>query len=407
MKIPVELFIAVRYLRARKNGFFSLIATFIAVGGTTLGTAALIITLAVMTGFQTDIKNKILGVQPHIIITRIDGYAFNDFENIKQQALQNKHVKGISPFIYRQAIIRNLENTATTGLVIKAIDYEFEDKMINLTDILVDKDENFDGKLGSREIILGSELAANIGAFAGGEAALMFPADINSMPRMFKFKIKAILHSGMYDVDSSFAFIDLGEAQGLFSMEGRVTGLGIHTDNVNRAVQTASEIQKNLPSSSYLVRAWIELNKNLFSALKLEKIMMFLILGLIILVAAFNIISNVLLLSVQKFKEIGIMSAMGFTRLGIAKIFFYEGLIVGALGAVLGIILGLSISFALQYFDVFKLPSGIYYVERLPIAVAPLDVFLVSLCSFIVSALAGIYPAYQVSKLNPVEAIKG
>lgn len=406
MKLPVELFIAVRYLKARKNGFFSLIATFIAVGGTTLGTAALIITLAVMTGFQTDIKNKILGVQPHIIITRNDGYAFSDFENIKAQALQNKHVKGISPFIYRQGIIRNLQNTATTGLVIKAIDYEFEDKMINLTDILIDKDENFDGKLGSREIILGSELAANIGAFAGDETALMFPADINSMPRMYKFKIKAILHSGMYDVDSSFAFIDIKEAQGLFSMENRVSGLGIHTDNVNRAVNTAAEIQKTLPAS-YHVRAWIELNKNLFSALKLEKLMMFLILGLIILVAAFNIISNVLLLSVQKFKEIGIMSAMGFTRLGIAKIFFYEGMIVGALGAVLGIILGLAISFALQYFDIFKLPAGIYYVERLPIAVSGIDVLLVSLCSFIVTALAGIYPAYQVSKLNPVEAIKG
>jgi lipoprotein-releasing system permease protein len=223
---------------------------------------------------------------------------------------------------------------------------------------------------------------------------------------MYKFTVTAILHSGMYDFDSSFAFMDIHEAQDLFLMQGEISALGVHTVNVDKALITAEQIQEEL-NYPYLARAWIEMNKNLFSALKLEKIMMFLILGLIILVAAFNIISNLLLLSVQKFKEIGIMSAMGFSRFVIAKIFFFEGIIVGLIGTILGMFTGISISLVLKYFDIFKLPKGVYYVDRLPIAILPNDVIFVALCAFLITVFAGIYPAYQVSKLNPLEAIRG
>ena len=168
---------------------------------------------------------------------------------------------------------------------------------------------------------------------------------------------------------------------------------------------TASQLQKDL-SYPYRVKAWIEMNRNLFSALKLEKIMMFLILGLIILVAAFNIISNLLLLSVQKSKEIGIMSAMGFSKFSISKIFFYEGLIVGSCGTALGITFGLVVSFVLKYFNIFKLPKGIYYVDKLPVTVIPADIVMVAASAFIITVAAGIYPAYQVSKLEPLEAIR-
>ena len=404
--LPVEFFIAFRYLKARKKGFFSLLTTFIAIGGTSLGVAALVVTLAVMSGFQGDIRNKILGIQPHIVVIRIDGELFKDYLQIENKIKTNNAVLNVSPFIYKQGVIRSLGSAASTGVVIKAINYENEDSMLGLSKQITIADINFNGKkIGEKSIILGNELAKGIAVGAGDEVFLMFPGDFRSIPKMYKFTVSAVVQSGMYDFDSSLGFIDLEEGQKLFSMQDEITGFDVNTNDFDRAVTTASRLQKDL-SYPYRVKAWIEMNRNLFSALKLEKIMMFLILGLIILVAAFNIISNLLLLSVQKSKEIGIMSAMGFSKFSISKIFFYEGLIVGSSGTALGITFGLVVSFVLKYFNIFKLPKGIYYVDKLPVTVIPADIVMVAASAFIITVAAGIYPAYQVSKLEPLEAIR-
>jgi len=404
MIIPTGLFIAIRYLKARKKGFFALLTTLIAVGGTTLGVAALVITLSVMSGFQRDIRDKILGIQPHIMMTRIDGDAFTDYKEIIESLKENKNVAAVSPFIYRQGIIRSVGTAASTGLIVKAVNFKDEDAMVGISRQIQVSDMDFDG-LNDGEIILGSEIAKSVSVTAGDEIVLMFPSNFGSMPKMYKFKVMALFHSGMYDFDSSLGFIDLAYAQQIFNMEGEVSGISIQTRNFDKAVSIASALQREF-TYPYRVKAWIELNKNLFSALKLEKIMMFLILGLIILVAAFNIISNLLLLSVQKSKEIGIMSAVGFSKKSIAKIFFFEGLVVGSIGTVLGLVLGIGISLVLKNFEIFKLPKGIYYVDRLPIAIIPFDILSVALCAFIITVIAGIYPAYQVSKLDPLEAIR-
>ncbi len=402
--LSVEFFIAFRHLKAKRRGFFPLITTFIAVGGTTLGVAALVVTLAVMSGFQSDIRNKILGIQPHMVLVRIDGEPFKDYLKIEDKIKTNIDVLGISPFIYRQGIIRGLDLSAS--LIIKSVDYRNENNMLGLSKQIMVSDMSFNGeKIGEKSIILGSELAKNIAVSAGDKVILMFPSNFGSIPKMFEFTVSAVIQSGMYDFDSSLGFIDLEEGQKLFSMQNEITGFDIHINNFDKAVMTATLLQKDL-SYPYRVKTWIEMNKNLFAALKLEKIMMFLILGLIILVAAFNIISNLLLLSVQKSKEIGIMSAMGFSKFSISKIFFYEGLIVGSSGIVLGVISGLAVSFLLKYFNIFKLPKGIYYVDKLPIAVIPADIIMIVTCAFIITVTAGIYPAYQVSKLEPLEAIR-
>jgi lipoprotein-releasing system permease protein len=406
MKLPVEIFIALRYLKARKNGFFSLITTAIAVGGTTLGVAALIITLSVMSGFQTDIRAKILGVQPHILIARIDGTPFVNGEAVKEKVLENEEISGASPYIYRQAIIRSLSNRYASGIVLKAVDYKTEDAMTHLSDLVVEQDSTFNDNISGRSIVLGQELSRSLEAFAGDEVVLMFPSDLNSIPQMYKFKVAAVLYSGIYDIDSSLGFMDIDEAQNIFDMQGEIAGLGIRFKNVDEVDKVAEKLKNDL-GYPYSVRTWTQMNKNLFAALKLEKIMMFLILGLIILVAAFNIISNLLLLSVQKFKEIGIMSAIGFSRSAISKIFFYEGMIVGFAGTLLGLIFGLGISLVLKHFEIFTLPKGVYYVDRLPIAILYQDVLFVALSAFIVTVLAGIYPAYQVSKLDPLQAMRG
>lgn len=404
--LSVEFFVAIRYLKSRRKNFFSVLTTFIALGGTALGVAVLIVTLAVMSGFQNDIRKKILGIQSHIMVTRIDGRSFKDYIKVKDKINTNKNILSVSPFIFRQGVIKSLNSKSVTGILIKAIDYENENKILNLSNQIILSNMNFDWKkVGEKSIILGSELAKNISVNAGDRVILMFPNNFFNVPKMYEFLVSAIIQSGMYDFDSSIGFIDLEEGQRVFLMQNEITGLDVYIGDFYDALKVSLQLQKDL-SYPYATKTWIEMNKNLFSALKLEKIMMFLILLLIILVAAFNIISNLLLLSFQKSKDIGIMSAIGFSRLSISKIFFYEGIIVGFVGIFLGIISGLVISFILKWSNIFKLPKGVYYIDKLPVTILPIDIIMVAAVAFIITVTAGIYPAYQVSKLDPLEVIR-
>jgi lipoprotein-releasing system permease protein len=405
--LPIEFFIAIRYLKASKKNFFSMLTTFIAVGGTTLGVAALVVTLAVMSGFQKDIRDKILGIQPHIIVTKINGESFKNYPSIRNKIKTNKSILGVAPFIYGHGIIRNINSSTSTSILIKAVECEIEDSMLGFSKQIIISDIRFlkGNKIGDKSIILGTELAKNINVTAGDKIVLMFPENFSNIPKMYTFTVLAIVRFGMYDFDSTLGFIDLEEGQKLFSMQGDVTGLDVHTNNFDNVATTAFQLRKDL-SYPYGIKTWIDMNKNLFSALRVEKIMMFLILGLIILVAAFNVISNLLLLSIQKLKEIGIMSAMGFSNFSISKIFFYEGISIGLIGTILGIIFGLSISFALKYLNIFRLPKGVYYVDKLPIVIIPTDVLIVAASAFFTAVISGIYPAYQISKLDPLKAIK-
>lgn len=400
-----ELFIAYRYIKARKKGFFAFLTTLIAIGGTTLGVCALVITLSVMTGFQQDIRAKILGIQPHIYLSRVDGVVFDNYKTITEQISGFEYVKATAPYIFGQSIIKKQGYTQGTGALVKGIDFQSEDKLMDLKSKLSKDSILLDDKISDTGIVIGNELANSIHAQVGDYVIVMFPSQLSSVPKMKKLKIESIFHSGMYEYDTTLAYVDLSVADEMFSFDGGVSGIAIKTENFDKATKYAQDLQENL-GYPYKAKSWIQMNKNLFSALKLEKIMMFIILALIIIVAAFNIISNILLLSVEKAKEIGILSAMGFSKLSVSKVFFYEGVIVGSIGTILGLVLGILISLALKYFDIFKLPQGIYYVDRLPVMIIPSDIFLVALCAFVITILAGLYPAYQVAKLEPLEAIR-
>lgn len=400
-----ELFIAYRYIKARKKGFFAFLTTLIAIGGTTLGVCALVITLAVMSGFQQDIRAKILGIQPHIYLNRVDGVLFDNYKIISEQVSSFSYIKATAPYIFGQSIIKKQGYTQGTGALIKGIDFKSEDKLMDLKSKINKDSIMLDDEISDTGIVLGNELANSIHAQVGDYVIVMFPSQMSSVPKMKKLKIEAIFHSGMYEYDTTLAYVDLRVADEMFSFDGGVSGIAIKTTSFDKATKYAQDIQVNL-GYPYKAKSWIEMNKNLFSALKLEKIMMFIILALIIIVAAFNIISNILLLSVEKAKEIGILSAMGFSKLSISKIFFYEGIIVGSIGTVLGLILGLLISYGLKNFEIFKLPKGIYYVDRLPVMIIPTDICLIAICAFVITVIAGLYPAYQVAKLEPLEAIR-
>ncbi|MGE4385669.1 MAG: FtsX-like permease family protein [Endomicrobiaceae bacterium] len=404
LKTP-ELFIACRYLKARKKGFFAFLTTLIAIGGTTLGVCALVITLAVMSGFQRDIRSKILGIQPHIYLSRVDGAVFDNYKEIINELSGIKYVKAMSPYIFGQAIIKKQGYTTGTGTLIKGIDYKAENSMIDIKDKLLSDNLIENGSISKNGIILGSEIAKSINVNVGEYVITMFPSQLSSIPKMKKFQVEAIFHSGMYEYDTSLAYVDIKTADDMFSFEGGVSGIAVMTSDFEKAVDYARDLQIKL-SYPYRTKSWIEMNKNLFSALKLEKIMMFIILALIIIVASFNIISNTLLLSVEKSKEVGILSAMGFSKFSISKIFFYEGVIVSSVGTVFGLITGLFISYGLKNFEIFKLPKGVYYVDKLPVMIIPSDIIYICLCAFIITILSGLYPAYQVAKLEPLEAIK-
>jgi len=400
-----ELFIAYRYIKARKKGFFAFLTTLIAIGGTTLGVCALVITLSVMSGFQQDIRNKILGIQPHIYLTRIDGVSFDNYKQITDEISSLNYIKATAPYIFGQSVIKKQGYTQGTGALIKGINLQAEDNLMGLKSKIAKNNILLDNTISESGIILGNELANSIHAQVGDNVIVMFPSQLSSVPKMKKLKVEGIFHSGMYEYDTTLAYVDLDVADEMFSFEGGVSGIAITTLNFDKAKKYAENLQEKL-SYPYRARSWIDMNKNLFSALKLEKLMMFIILALIIIVASFNIISNILLLSVEKAKEIGILSAMGFKKLSISKIFFYEGFIVGTIGTLLGLFLGILISYGLKNFEIFKLPQGVYYVDRLPVMIIPADICLVALCAFIITIISGLYPAYQVAKLEPLEAIR-
>jgi len=398
--LPLEIFIAWRYLKARRSGVFTLLTTLIAVGGITLGVAALIITLSVMSGFHLDIREKILGLQPHLVIINEGMSPIKQYSALENSVKENDNVTATAPFIYGQIMIRN--GLINAGAAIKGIDWEAENRLTGLKKLT---HGNLSGGLKDNEIIIGRELANALRTFPGEEIILMSPGEAGLIPRMASFKVAGIFHSGMYEYDASLAYVSLGSAQKLFGFHDTVTGVGASVKHWELAAKAEIQLEKSLPPS-YLVRSWQQMNHNLFAALKLEKIMMFIILALIIVVAAFNIISNLILLTVEKAREIGILSALGVRRLEIGRIFLFEGLMVGLSGIILGTGSGLGISLALKKYKFIHLPPDVYYLDTLPVRIIAGDVILVIAATLAITLVAALYPAYQATKLDPLEAIR-
>ncbi len=240
--MSIEFFIALRYLKARRRGVFTLLTTFIAVGGITLGVAALIITLAVMTGFQRDIREKILGIQPHIMITKESSIPFTEYAGVGKEIAKNKNVKAVSPYVMSQAILRH--GQLSQGVLLKGIDYESEDRVVDISGIIVSRKEKM--SLGDNEILLGTELAHNLSARNGDEVIVMSQGQMAMVPRMEKFKVKKLFHCGMYEFDSNLAFISLGAAEKLFQMGSAASGLDVSVKNWEKADMVEKELQEEI-----------------------------------------------------------------------------------------------------------------------------------------------------------------
>lgn len=409
-----ELFIGLRYLRAKRKQTFVSLITLISIAGVMVGVTALIVVIAVMNGFKEELRDKILGVTSHVVISRFDGN-ISKYPEVTAKVEEVSGVNAATPFIYTQVMISSRK--AISGAVLRGIEPQTASKVINLQKNLragslkeLEAENKPEGMRATPGIILGNELARNIGVSRGEPVTVISPlgrlTPLGRVPRSQTFRVAGIFDSGMYEYDSTIAYVSLWAAQRFLGIGDRVTGIEVRVDDIYEADRVAKAIGKALDGYPYWSRDWMRMNKNLFSALKLEKIVMFIILTLIILVAAFNIVGTLIMVVIEKTRDIAILKSMGATRRSIMKIFLIEGTVIGLVGTLLGLLGGYTLCTLLATYKFIELPSDVYYISTLPVQMNPLDVALIALAAIVITLAASVYPAWQASRFDPAEAIR-
>jgi lipoprotein-releasing system permease protein len=407
MNLPYQLFIAFRYLRSKRKHKGVSVNTLISLGGVTVGVMALLVVLSVMSGFHEDLQKKILGVNAHVVILNYRG-AMPEYKDVVSRLKNDREIVSSAPFIMGQVMISY--GKRAHGVFLRGIDPEAEMKT---TDIGKFMKEGGLKDLSSKDeipgIVLGSELAGDIGAFKGDVVTILSPVGkigpLGMLPKVRQFRVVGIFDIGMFEYDSNLVLTSLSAAQEFFGMKGEVTGVQLRLADIYKAPLVRERIQRQFGFPLY-AKDWMQMNKNLFSALKLEKFTMFIILVLIILVASFNIISTLIMNVIEKKREIAILKAMGATDRGIMAVFMLQGLVIGLLGTVIGIVGGYFLCYILNTYQIIKLPADVYYLSHLPVKMEWSDFIAVSLSAVSISFLATIYPAWQAAKLNPVEPLR-
>lgn len=407
MNFSYQFFIALRYFRSKKKHSGISINTLISIAGVALGVMTLLTVLSVMSGFHEDLQQKILGVNPHVIILSYGGRVA-DHESVMEKINDVEGVTDSAPFIYGQVMLRSGDRAQ--GVVVRGIDPRIGAVTTNILDNVISGSvKNLEAGGDVPGIILGRQLLRSLGLFVGDEIDMVSPmgemGPLGMIPKMKKFRVVGYFEAGMYEFDSSLAFISLKAAQGFFNYDNTITGIEIRTNDLYNAGKVAEMVEFHLGSPFY-AKDWMQMNRNLFSALKLEKIVMFIILTLIILVASFNIISNLIMIVIEKGREIAIMKAMGATNRGIMSIFMIHGLIIGFTGTGLGVAGGYLLCQFLKTYKFINLPADVYYLSYLPVKLSLFDFSVVSLSALLISLLATIYPAWQAAKTDPVEPLR-
>ena len=399
-------------MRAKQKQAFVSLITILSIAGVMVGVMALIVVIAVMNGFDADLKARILGGQSHIVLMR-HGSAFNQYHLVLEKVVNTQGVEAATPYIITQGMLRS--KSGAVGAVVRGIDPQTAGQVmktleqVDLTDVSVmSNSEKSTPEVPG--IVLGKELARNLGVIEGDMIHLMSPrgmlSPIGHIPAMKQFKVTGFFQSGMYEYDQTFAFIHLKDAQRMLRMGDSVTGIDIRVTDIYRAREIADRIISKL-GFPYWARDWMQMNKNLFRALKMERWVMAIILILIVLVAAFNIASSLIMLVMGKTRDIAILKAMGATTKSIRKIFVFSGMVIGSVGTVLGLILGLVLCTLLKHYDIYELTGDIYYfTTTLPVKIEIFWVIGIVSAALLICYLATLYPAHQAAKLNPVEAIR-
>ena len=412
MTLPYEIFVGLRYLRAKRRTRTISLNTFISITGITLGVAALIGTLGIMTGFKEDMQAKILGTTSHVVVQPRGKQTMTGYPEVIQQVEEVPGVVAATPYIFKQVLLTS--KTGVRGVVLRGIDPEKEPEVTEIIkyvksgtvrDLAVpDAAAQTDAKPG---IIVGKELALRLRVVVGDRINVVSPVGpisaLGMTPKIRPFRVVGLFESGMYEYDASLAYISLEEAQRFFGLGRTATGLEVKVEDVFTADAVAKQIDARL-GIGYRARDWMLLNRNLFSALRLEKTMMFLLLVLITLVASFNIVGTLTMIVNEKQREIAILKAMGATPQAIMRIFMLNGVVIGLTGTAIGIPLGYTFLYLIENY--FTFDQTVYFLSHIPVHVKALDVFLVSFSAILISFAATLYPSWQAAKLAPVNALR-
>jgi len=391
--VTFELFIARRYfLTPQKERFISVISL-IAGLGVAIGVMALIVVIAVMAGFDNDLKDKIVGANPHVLVHADAG--FTDFEALSQRLGALPGVMDVTPYVSGQAFLYYGDRVLT--LNVKGVDPQAEGRVTRIRQYM----EGGQLRLPEGGIVVGSELADVLGVTPGDTVVLSSPVIGLNTP----FKVSGVFKTGMYDYDLNLAFVNLEDAQAFFGVGSVVTQVGLRLAEPYGAPAVKRQITA-MGQDSWRVRTWMEINENFFAALALEKLAMFIILTLIVLVASFNIISTLVVMVVEKTRDIGILKAIGVTGARVRRIFTWGGFLIGSAGVVFGIIGGTLLCVLLKRYQFIQLPKDIYYIDRLPVALQAQDVGIIAASALAIAFLSTVYPAGKAARLNPVDALR-
>ena len=406
-----EIFMARRYFKAKKRTGFISIISYISIGGVTIGVAALILVLSVMNGFEEEVRSRLLGADAHVRLRKFYVEPITRVDSLLNLALQTKHVEAAAPVIVEKGMIAGEDKQYAT--IVKAIDPQLSVKVTDIGAKMVLGELDFSEKMIEGRklpgIVLGRYLADAIRSTHIDDIVTLWvmpkKGGIFTQPRIKRFYVAGIVEIGYYEYDRTLSYTSIKDAQKLFGMNKGVSWIELKLDNYENAAGVAQALEDDL-GYPYLAETWFQLNRSLYSWMEIEKWGSFIILSLIIMVAAFNIISSLIMVVMEKTKEIGILKSMGATQKSIRKIFMYEGLAVGIAGTILGSLIGYSLAFAQYHFHIISLPGDVYLISSLPIVMHWVDFFAIITVSIFLSLVASIYPAHRASKLIPVEAIR-
>ena len=412
-----EFFIGLRYLLARRSETFISLITVISILGVTISVITLNVTVAVMTGFEEAIRDRLLGVNAHILLFKPGEY-LDEYQELIPKLMQEEGVQSVAPTVFGQAIITS--GSRVSGVVLRGIDPgEKDEGIVAIRRFITEgslqglktlhKVQIKDRYVELPGVILGIRLAGQLGVMVGEPIQVLSPlgnpTPLGVIPKVRRFVVAGLFDSGWSEYDSSLAYMYLSDAQQFFELGDVVTNIGIRVKDVDQAQEIARRIQQGL-GFPYMTEDWSRLWPNLFSALRLERWVYILVLLLMVLIAAFNIISTLIMMVMEKRRDIAILQSMGATRSSIRRIFLIKGCVIGAVGTVLGVVLGLGICLLIQRYQFIELPRDVFLVSTVPVSISAGYFVLVAVASFLICLLASIYPARQAARLDPVEIIR-